>query len=358
MFEKFLSRSRVRAAGRQLARNPSAQNYVMLAQAKAALGRLDEVRRICEEGLELYPGNVELRRLLDRSSEMHRETRTRYLQRELRDAPRPAIWRELCELHIEAGQVARAEEVAGTWWEAVRDPEAMFYRAKARAERFFADRRREDGRTAFQCVEEASQLMPGDPRPLHLRLHLASRCGAWVDARTTLARLLELFPGDPKLEARFRAVLPLADQGTSIESALREVELSGRLVDEDSQPERQPAARSVRPLLQRLSAAHDVRGAFYVRGSTALVQGLKGATAERTARTVRELVQASRSAARRLGLGQCFDVTLEGSFGVLLLNPGQAGAGAIWTKDMPTHEHQLALGELTGVAESNLEIES
>lgn len=357
MFERFLSRSRIRAAGRQLARNPSAHNYVVLAQTKAAIGRLEEVRRICEEGIALYPNNVDLRRLLERSGELHRETRTRYLQRELKDAPRPAVWRELCQLHLESGQVARAEEVASGWWEAVRDPEAMYYRASARAEQFFTDRRREDGRMAFQFAEEAGQLMPGDPRPLQLRLTLASRCGAWGDARTTLARLLELFPGDPKLEARFRTVLALAENGVGIERALREVELSGRLVDDDSLMERQPAARSVRPLLQELSSEPDVRGAFYVRGGTALVQGLKGATAERTARTVRELVNASRSAARRLGLGQCFDVTLEGSFGVLLLNPGQVGAGAVWTKEMPSRKHQESLSELTGVAESNLEVE-
>jgi hypothetical protein len=358
MLDRFLSRSRIRAAGRQLAKNPSARNYVSLAQAMAAVGRLEEVRRICDEGIALYPSNAELRRLLDRSGEIHRETRARYLQRALKDAPRPAIWRELCQVHLESGHFARAEEMASEWWAAMRDPEAMFFRAKARAERFLNDRRREDGRMAFQFAEEAGQLMPGDPRPLQLRLHLASRCGAWADARTTLARLLELFPGDPKLEARFRTVTSLQDRGTTIEQALREVELSGRLVDDATLAERQPAARSVRPLLQGLAAEHDVRGAFYVRGGTALVQGLRGATAERTARTVRELVNAGRSAARRLGLGQCYDVSLEGSFGVMLLKPGDVGAAAMWTQDMPTRKHREALAELTRVAESNLEVEA
>lgn len=358
MIDKFLSRSRIRAAGRKLSRDPSAGNYVALAQAKAGVGRLEEVRRLCEEGLQRFPGNAELRRILERTGELHLESRRRRLQRELKESPRPAVYRELCEMYLGSSQVARAEEAATEWWEAGSEPEAMLFRAQARCERFFSDRRRVDGREAVKLIEEAARLLPGDARPLHLRLTLASRCGAWGEARTTLARLLEMFPGDPSLEARFRSVLSLSDNAMGLEQAFREVELSGRLVDDDptqGKPQ-QPAARSVRPLLQELATDPNVRGAFYVRGGTALVQGLKGATAERTARTVRELVNGSRDAARRLGLGRAIDVTLEGSFGVLHLFPGQAGVSALWTKEMPSRRQLLQLGELSGVAETNLEV--
>ena len=70
-------------------------------------------------------------------------------------------------------------------------------------------------------------------------------------------------------------------------------------------------------------------GPLYVRGATALVQGPKGATAERTARAVQSILGGSRSAARRLGLGQVFQVQLEGDFGTLSIAPGEQDAGAL-----------------------------
>jgi len=90
------------------------------------------------------------------------------------------------------------------------------------------------------------------------------------------------------------------------------------------------ASGSIRPLLQALACEPGVQAALYARGATALVQGPKGATAERTARSVREVVLKSRTAARRLGLGQVQEVQLEGEFGTLLIAPGELGAGAVW----------------------------
>ncbi len=350
MISKFLSRNRARSVERRLADDPSVDNYVDLARAHATAGRLEEARRISREGLEVHPGNAELERIHQRACALLREDRIRTLQKELRTAPRPALWRELCELFRESGRIRRMEEAAQQWHAATGDGEALLMRATARAERFFADRRREDGKLAFEWADAAAAALGRDERPMRLLLELASRAGAWQDARRTLARLLELHPGDPALEARFRTVLALAEKGPTRERALLEVERTGRLVDEE--PSREPAAApgDVRPRLSELVREEDVRAAFYVRGGTALVQGPRGATAERTARAVREIAAATRAAARRLGLGRATDLRVEGAFGTLVARMDEIGAAAAWCTGTPGRRTLTALSEIAGAA--------
>lgn len=348
VLNKFLARGRIRTARKNLALTPTARNYVKLAKEHAVQGRLGDVIQVCHEGLELFREDRELKRLQDRAKQMLREGRTRELLQELKDAPRNALWKELCELYLESGEVARAEETAESWFSATSEGEAQYYRAKARTERFFTDRRRDDGRLAFELIDSAEALLSSDDRPLRLRLHLASRCGAWQETQRVLARLLELLPGDPTLEARFRTVSSLSENAKSIDESLREVEKTGRLVDDEERNVRRGSSGSVRPLLQQLAAEPGIRAAVYLRGGTALVQGPRGATAERTARSVREIGNSSRSAARRLGLGQTQEVRLEGDFGTLLVSPAELGAGALWCTHNVTPRHEEAVRELGG----------
>jgi tetratricopeptide (TPR) repeat protein len=359
MFDRILSKGRVRAASRRLSSESTARNYSALAQAHAAIDQLSEVQKVCEEGLSLFPGDAELLRLKERATTLHREDRVRELQRLLKTAPRPAHWKELCEIQLDAGRAARAEQAAADWYAATGEVEALFHQAKVRAERYFSDRRRDDARCALELAAECVSLAPTDMRPARLQLSIYSRCGAWNEARTCLARLLELYPGDPALEARFRTVASLAEKSRSLDSALREVERTGNFVDDESDDDRaQNAASSVRPVLQSIASEPGVRGAFYVRGATALVQGPKGATAERQARGVRELVSSSRSAARRLGLGQPLEVSFEGDFGALHINPGSVGAAAIWTERQPSRKHLEALASLSRFENQSPEVEA
>jgi hypothetical protein len=268
----------------------------------------------------------------------------------------------MCEALLEAGRLVRAEESAAEWFRSTQDGEAQLYRALARAERFFADRRREDGRYAFEFAESAQQLMPDDPRPLDLHALLAARAGVWGEARKDLARLLELRPGDPLLESRFRMAVAMFEGPKTIDQCLREVERTGRLADESPSkstrtdgPEPEPSVGGpalARPLLQSVARVPGVQAALYLRGSTALVQGPKGPTAERTARTVREIIQASRSAARRLGLGHTSEVRLEGDFGTLLAIPGELGSGALWVAGEVSRRHEEGLRDLAAAATS------
>ena len=354
---RILSGSRLRELRQELAETPAPRTYAALAGEHARLGEMVEAERVAREGLELYPGNPELLRLAERSRALEAEGRTRELYRELRDAPRPAVWRELCEILLASGRLARAEECAQEWFAATGDGNAQLARGQARCERFFVDRRRDDARLALELIEAAEKLLPRDPRPLRLKLNLYSRVGAWKDARRAVGQLLEVEPGEAVLEARFRTLSSLVDTSPALEQALREVERSGHLADEERPVQEAPnASGEIRPVLKRLCAEPGVRAAIYVRGSTALVQGPRGATAERTARAVREVMQKSRTAARRLGLGQAHEVTLEGDFGHLLVVPGELGAAALWyarTLNDRTRQQLVELTALTGDTPQN-----
>jgi hypothetical protein len=186
---------------------------------------------------------------------------------------------------------------------------------------------------ALELAQAAREATPSDERPLRLLLEILCRVGAWSDARRILARLLEICPGEPYLEARFRTVAALVASSKDLDACLREVERTGRFADETEEAAAgapQNAGLTVRPLLQALTRERGVLASFYVRGQTALVQGPRGYTAERTARGVGEILSASRTAGRKLGLGQALEVRLEGSFGTLVMAPGEMGAGAVW----------------------------
>ncbi len=347
-FKSLLSRGRVRTAARRVASDPSPGNYVALAQAHASAGELQDVIKVCIEGLALHPRQPDLERLRERATALIREDRVRDLQRELKRSPRPALWRELCEVQLAAGRLARAEKVAVEWFEQSGEAEAQLFRARARAERFFADRRRDDARAALDLLEAVLQADPGQDEALRLSLSITSRCGAWNEARTLLARLLELCPGDPSLEARFRSVAAMAEGAPSLDQALREVERSGSFVDDEPESDRSAPSQAIRPLLQELAGRPGVQGAFYVRGGTALVQGPRGASAERYARGVRELLGSTRASCRRLGLGQLLEVQLEGRFGSLSSRPGALGAAALWGEGRPNLTTDEALAALVG----------
>lgn len=349
--KRMVTRGRVRTARRTLGQTPTVRNYCALANEHARLGELDEVLRVCDEGLGMFPETSELLRLAERARQLQREDRIRELYRELREAPRPALWKELCEILIEAGRVDRAEEVAGEWHQKTQDGMALNFRARARVERFLCDRHRDDGRLALEFLDAAERAMPRQPDPLRLRLQLVTRIGAWNEAHRIASRLLEILPGDPVLEARFRTLSNLRESSPSVEEALREVEKTGRLIDDEEHKESTgaPQEGSVRPLLKELASDDDVQAAVYVRGGTALVQGPKGATADRAARAMREMVQSSRTAARRLGLGAAVEVRLEGDFGSLLVAPSDHSAAALWCNGPILPWQEQALLDLSGM---------
>jgi len=306
LIQRWLASGKVRSASRRLADDPNARHYAELAQLYAMQGSLNDALEVSTEGLRAYPKDPELRRLFDRTRQMLREGRTRELTEELAASPRPALWRELVEIMLEDGRVPRAEEIAADWFQATNSAESVYWRARARAERYFIDRHREDGRVALELAQSAREATPSDERPLRLMLEVLCRVGT---------------------------VAALVARSKDLDACLREVERTGRFADEAEESTGgapQNAGLTVRPLLQALTREKGVLASFYVRGQTALVQGPRGYTAERTARGVGEILSASRTAGRKLGLGQALEVRLEGTFGTLVMAPGEMGAGAVW----------------------------
>ncbi len=341
-------RSRVRRATRALARDASTANYVELAKELARLSEPAEVLKVCREGLELHPSSAELQRLAREAKSAHQQLRLEALESELQTAPRAALYRELCEILLEKGDAQSALESAQRWRSQTDDPEATYFVGAAHAEFFFDGRRSRDGMLAFQSATESGKALPKDKRPLRLQFEIARRCGAWEDARRALARLLELMPGNPLLEARFRRVLSNCAHSKPLTRALTDVERSGRFVDDEPEEAGSFDRDALRPTLKRLASHPDVHMAFFLRGNTALVQGAHGPTADRTARAVREVLQASRSSARRMALGRALEVRAEGSFGTLVLKPGPLGTAAIWASKVPRGEMGTLMSELNG----------
>lgn len=326
---RLLSYGRVRRARQALAADPTPRNYLALAQQLSMAGRGAEAQRTCVEGLAAFPENIQLSRYHQRTKRAERETRLAELHRELAVAPRAPLWRELCEILIESDELARAEEEITRWLARDQDPEARYLLGRVLLARFYADRGRDQGRAALTALDEAIEHLPGDLRPLRAKLDFLTRIGAWKDARDCAARCLAVEPGTLELEGRYRTLSSRVEGAPTFERALYEVERSGKLAGEDAMADSRASAGSVQSLLRELAGQPDVQAALYVRGSTALVQGPKGATAERTARSVQSILAGSRSAARRLGLGQVFQIQLEGSFGTLSIAPGEQDAGAI-----------------------------
>lgn len=361
LFRRILARNRIQSARRRLAKEPSPRHYADLAQEYAILGRTREVQDTCEEGLTVFPGSAELLRLRDRARRFEREERMVALKRQLTEAPRPALWNEMCEIQLESGRLARAEEYAEEWLRATGEPEAKLMVARILVDRFFADRGRELGQRTHDALDKLSVALPSDARPLRLRLAFFARIGAWSEARKTCAQLLQLAPGDPTLEGRYRVLDAHGTEGPSVAHALIAVERTGRFADEPEldvqQGQHLPPGQQgqygtggdIRPLLRDLAAEPDVSAALYVRGSTVLVQGPRGATAERTARTVHSILTTSRTAGRKLGLGQVFQVHIEGDFGTLAIAGGDMDAGALWCNGILSRGRERTLNDLVGL---------
>jgi predicted regulator of Ras-like GTPase activity (Roadblock/LC7/MglB family) len=243
----------------------------------------------------------------------------------------------------------RAEETANEWLARRDEGEARLMLARVRVERFLADRGRELGLAAMKALDASVKALPADARPLRLKLTFLSKIGAWVEAHATAKALLQIEPGNPKLEGRFRSLACKLEGAPTPERAILDVERTGRFVGDEQEAEGGPVSGMVRPILRELASAEDVNAALYIRGATALIQGPRGATAERTARSTRSILSTGRSTARRLGLGQIFHIQIEGDFGHLSIAPGEADAGAVWSKGPIGRERDEVLFGLAGL---------
>ncbi len=316
-----------------------ARKVVMSGDHAAALS-------ICREALERFPGDGALQKMLVSIRQAERDARRSRLQAELEVAPRAEAYRELCELMLKRGEAAATLEFVGRWRQIDDSGEPLYFEAAAFGELYFSNHLSRDGMRAFQLAAEAGKLRKDDPRPFRLQFEIARRCGAWEDARIALARLLDIMPGNRLIEGRFRGVIANCASSRSLSKALADVERTGRFLGDEIETGDGLDRDQVRPGLVELAGRDDVHLAVFLRGNTALVQGAQGASADRSARAVRDVVSVTRSASRKLLLGTPRELRCEGSAGSLFLKAGESGTAAVWAARNLTGRSSRLMDEL------------
>jgi hypothetical protein len=109
----------------------------------------------------------------------------------------------------------------------------------------------------------------------------------------------------------------------------------------------------VLPALHLLSPAPGCGAALFMRGSTALIQGPRGATAQRTARGMKSALKAARAVSRRLDLGPLRELEVEGDFGQLVGAVGERDVAVAWYRRTAQPAEREALRELAGAPSPN-----
>jgi hypothetical protein len=347
MIQRFFSRARLRHARRQLAEEFSPENYARLIHQLAVSGELQSAAELCTEGLGHFPGDRTLVRLEQRVQRHARDRRLARLRDELAQGPRPALWRTYCELCGDAGEWDEALRAARAWHDSGGGGYAHLLVAHLCTRRFLADRSRAAGEAALSAIAVARNELPDNEEPLRLELRLALAVGAYGDARRVTRELLEIRPGDADLEARHRALETPAEHAPDLRRALVRVEESGRLATDRAESSTL-AGEDLRPRLQELAGAPGCGAALFLRGATALVQGPRGATAQRTARGVKAAMRAASAVSRRLDLGPLRELELDGDFGELVGVVGDRDCAAGWFRRTVQPSERELLRELAG----------
>lgn len=348
----FLSRiflfSRHKSAARRVALDPSPENYLALAHQSVVRGKHVRVEAICQEALAMFPEHSELLQVSRRAVHIRLNERVRQLEKELAVAPRPALWSELFEAHMEVGRFVRASQVARRWRKVGGAGEALYLESRGSLGAFLAGGILEDGALAWSLGQRAASALPIDPRPLETLITLCRRVEAHAERQTLLARLLELRPGQPELESAFRDARQQSAGAPPIQRALENFTRRGCMAEE---AECAPLLASgggstVRSLLKTLARGEGVRVATYHRGGTALVQGLTGPSADRTARAVRDCARKTRELSARVGLGRFEALCVEGSGEMVLLSADKVGLASLWCAAQSGQEMAIKLDHL------------
>lgn len=306
------------------------EGYARRARKLMRTSAWDAAAAACRDGLERFQGDPQLQDLARQINQREEVSRHAALWAEVEGDPTPEAFRELCELMFKRGDAAGTLALFDRWRAVDATGEPLYYEAAAFGEAFFGSYLSRDGLRAFELATEAGKRLREDTRPLRLQFEIARRCGAWEDARSALVSLLELMPGNRVVEGRLRSVTTNCATSRSLSKGLADVERVGRFLGDEASPEGRVDRDAVRPGLQELAARADVNVAFYLSGSTALVQGAQGRAADRSARAVRDILSSTRSSSRKLLLGAPKEIRCEGSAGSLVIGSGSGGAAAVW----------------------------
>jgi tetratricopeptide (TPR) repeat protein len=330
---------------RAVAAAPSIESYADLARGYASLNDYSGVVRTCEEGLQHFPSAGELKRLRRMARAAILGERVSEIRDELNAAPRPGLYRELAETYLELGDLARCESVCVQWTARFpQDDGARLALARARIRRFYQERNAGDGLGAIELLNGVCERDPQNAKALRLLAELATRVGSYEVARETLARLLELIPGEPTLEGWYRRVNDESEGAPDLLQAIRDVELNGRFpgleqrahahqedaptADANGQVQR---GSNLRADLDQIAALKSAGRVAYLRGSTALVRGAAKGSGDPFARMTRSLTTIARRSTRRMGFGSFSAGFIESPQCKIVLVAGHDNAAAAET---------------------------
>ncbi|MBK9384590.1 MAG: hypothetical protein IPN34_07200 [Planctomycetes bacterium] len=346
---------------RAVAAAPTVESYADLARGYASLNDYSGVVRTCEEGLQHFPSAGELKRLRRMARAAILGERVSEIRDELNAAPRPGLYRELAETYLELGDLARCESACVQWTARFpQDDGARLALARARIRRFYQERNAGDGLGAVELLNGVCERDPQNAKALRLLAELATRVGSYEVARETLARLLELIPGEPTLEGWYRRVNDEAEGAPDLLQAIRDVELNGRFpgleqrahathedaptADHNGQAQR---GSNLRADLDQIAAMKSAGRVAYLRGSTALVRGAAKGSGDPFARMTRSLTTIARRSTRRMGFGSFNAGFIESPQCKIVLVAGHDNAAAAETAPTARPEPFLdALREL------------
>lgn len=355
---------------RAVAAAPTIESYADLARGYASLNDYSGVVRTCEEGLQHFPSAAELKRLRRMARAAILGERVSEIRDELNAAPRPGLYRELAETYLELGDLSRCESACVQWTARFpQDDGARLSLARARIRRFYQERNAGDGLGAIELLNGVCERDPQNAKALRLLAELATRVGSFEVARETLARLLELIPGEPTLEGWYRRVHDEAEGAPDLLQAIREVELNGRfpgldqqrqtpvsedapIVDANTQAQRGSNLRADLDLIAAMKSAGRVA---YLRGSTALVRGAAKGSGDPFARMTRSLTTIARRSTRRMGFGSFNAGFIESPQCKILLVAGHDNAAAAETA--PTARPEPFLDSLRELVSRQFEAE-
>ncbi len=293
--------------------NPSPSTFIDLAQVYLNLGAPEEVLRVAEEGLLLFPQAAELLKLKRFARRQCFEAEVRDLRDKIGPGADAETYRRLASAYFGLGDDGAAE---GVCRECLKqhpgDPETLYMLASAALRRFLRGLRAEDGMEAlaqFLAVLEAA--------PEHAQAHrrlgeFLYQIGAHGQARKHLERFMASGEGDVTVKELLDRIgdTPAGDEDTT--RLLYEVERSGRLPFrlDGRRAERGTTAMAspktlevIRKGLSRIIGLEGVQKAAYIRGSKALVKGAIHGGKDPFLKTVRVVSKAAQRAVRRMDLG-------------------------------------------------------
>lgn len=324
---KLLNRLRIwkelRHLEAKVREEPSPTTFVDLGQVYINLGMISETLAAADEGLRLFPGSAELRKLLKFAKRKQLDGRIKDLRQRLGKSASPKLYRELSQIYVELGDFGA---VQGTCEECIRrfpkDAAAHLVLGRTRLSNFYRDLTPRDGLEAVRNLQRVLELEPDNLTAHRLLAEVFYRSGATRVAVSHLEVLRRLEPQDNEVALALDTIRNQPQsQVEDLDVLFHAVESAGRLafgplVRESSRVGHEDGSVGhIREALAHIAEVAGVHKAAYIRGAKALVKGDIRDGRDSFLRVVRVVAKAAQRAARRMDIGNFSKGVMDGTFG-------------------------------------------